>query len=351
MRAPAWLRTLLVLGATVAACDEDKHNYTGSGGTATGTGGTSGTGATSGSSDAAAGGDAGNDGGKAGSSSSANGGSGEGATGEASGGAIGGGAGGVIGGAGAAAQAGAGGDAGAPSAAACPPPDPLPTTTASVPAPDLYWTFDDADLNANEVQDRGAGQHDGTIVAGVTTGVSGIVGESFEFDGATGSVTAPATALKSSPISISVWVHFAGHVTTGGMFMNLGNGSAAWSGLGMEVRTTDQVMFATEGGNMAREIAVFGCLEFGRWVHYLGVFDGSTTTLYRDGVDVYSKPVDYTTIPFGSLPLVLGHHSLFVNRYFAGRLDEFAIWSQALTAQEVVAVYRAGATGNALIDL
>jgi hypothetical protein len=249
-------------------------------------------------------------------------------------------------------DAGAPSSAGGPSSAGAPGCSPPPELTPSVavPTPALYWAFDDADLNVNVLEDQGPDNHDGTIVAGITTGATGLIGQAFQFDGMSGNVTATAAALKTNSITVSVWLNVAQHVSTGGVFFNLGHGTATFTGLAMEVRTTDEVMFVTEGGSAATELPVFGCLDFARWVHYAAVFDGVSLTLYRDGVDVYQVPSTYSTINWGTNGLTLGQHDFFNNRFYAGLLDELGVWSSALTPAEIEAVYAAGVTGTPLYE-
>lgn len=229
-------------------------------------------------------------------------------------------------------------------------PDDQPQPSAAIPTPDLYWRFDDADVASNTLNDRSANDLDGTISGGVTTGVSGKIGQAFEFNGTSGYVTGVAgtSVLKTTPISVSAWIQVAAPVSTGGVFASLGHGAVPYTGFIIEARTTNQVMFGTEGGNATQEVPVFGCLPFARWVHYVAVFDDSTLTLYRDGSVVYTAPANFAAISYGSYPVVAGRHPFFMNRYFKGRLDELAFWTQALTPAEVLSVWWAGENGTSL---
>jgi hypothetical protein len=107
-------------------------------------------------------------------------------------------------------------------------------------------------------------------------------------------------------------------------------------------------MFGTEGGDATQEVPVFGCLPFGRWVHYVAVFDASTLNLYRDGSVVYTALANFTTITYGTYPVVAGRHPFFLNRYFKGRLDELAYFTRGLTPEEVLSIWWAGQNGTSL---
>jgi hypothetical protein len=75
------------------------------------------------------------------------------------------------------------------------------------------------------------------------------------------------------------------------------------------------------------------------WHHVAGSFDGSTIRLYVDGVEVDADtPAGPLMIARGTEPLHLGTRGTGVDMeddYFAGALDEVAIYDRALDAAEV----------------
>ena len=83
------------------------------------------------------------------------------------------------------------------------------------------------------------------------------------------------------------------------------------------------------------------CIEVDRWMHFTAVFDMTNNgfTLYRDGLRV-----DYSHLPAPVLP---GAPDLNVGRWdqmdsprpLSGTIDDYAVWSRALTADEIAAVH------------
>ena len=80
-----------------------------------------------------------------------------------------------------------------------------------------------------------------------------------------------------------------------------------------------------------------GTLVLNTWQHVAGVFNGTTLTLYVNGVQVGS-PASYTgTMGINTVPLEIGRSNIDQARYFRGRIDEVRIWNTALTATDILA--------------
>ncbi len=81
------------------------------------------------------------------------------------------------------------------------------------------------------------------------------------------------------------------------------------------------------------------CIATDRWMHFVAVFDTSNHhfSLYRDGVRV-----DGSALP---APILAGSTDLAIGRWdqgersLSGVIDDYAVWSRALTDDEVLAVY------------
>jgi hypothetical protein len=77
------------------------------------------------------------------------------------------------------------------------------------------------------------------------------------------------------------------------------------------------------------------------WHHYAGVYDTRAVTLYVDGVLQGSTPYTYGDLPPPAGPLVMGPESSVEWQQLQAAIAEVAVWSRALSAAEVAAVYRA----------
>jgi hypothetical protein len=80
-----------------------------------------------------------------------------------------------------------------------------------------------------------------------------------------------------------------------------------------------------------------------RWAHVVATFDSTHLRLYLDGKEVarHELPVPGPAAETGGL--VIGGHRAGTGRNFDGRIDEVALWSRALAAEEVAALHNGGA--------
>lgn len=99
-------------------------------------------------------------------------------------------------------------------------------------------------------------------------------------------------------------------------------------------------------GTAEQEIDAPTPITIGQWTHLAATADGTTITLYVDGVAVGSKP--QTVVPqFNTTPLQLGGvpGGSAIN-FMPGTEDEAELHSQAATAAQIAAIYNAGAAGK-----
>ncbi len=79
-----------------------------------------------------------------------------------------------------------------------------------------------------------------------------------------------------------------------------------------------------------------------RWAHVAMTFDSTRLRLYVDGVEVanHALPVPGPISETGGL--IIGGHREGTGRNYDGRLDEVAIWTRALSPEEITSLYGAG---------
>ena len=78
--------------------------------------------------------------------------------------------------------------------------------------------------------------------------------------------------------------------------------------------------------------------EDGKWHLLTGTFDGSTATIYIDGVQKNSTSVTYNT---GSSVLDIGR-AVTGSYYLTGALDDVRVYNRALSSSEVKELYNMG---------
>jgi len=179
------------------------------------------------------------------------------------------------------------------------------------------------------------GGNAGTLVGRVSF-APGEAGQAFNLDGATGYISIPdAPALEfngTTPMSAELWVFRTG---SAGVMHILGKRAGCGS---------IQYQMAFDGGGIGFGTAgTTWQLPLNAWVHLAGTFDGTNFMLYTNGVVAGSGTGSLG--PANSAPLEIGESGT-CGQMFAGMIDEVSIYSRALSAAEVAAIYNAGAAGK-----
>lgn len=82
------------------------------------------------------------------------------------------------------------------------------------------------------------------------------------------------------------------------------------------------------------------------WVHLAVVrdFTSRTVTWYRNGKPINTVATAYPTASVSNQPLIIGNG--YTGNGFIGQLDDVGVWPRALSAQEILGLYSATATGR-----
>jgi hypothetical protein len=96
-----------------------------------------------------------------------------------------------------------------------------------------------------------------------------------------------------------------------------------------------------------------GTYTVGQWYHLVAVYNASvpSATLYLNGVQVAAEtsPEEGTFFANTNAPLSIGGYSDGAQNPFVGDIDEFALYTNALTAAQVLAHYQNGINANRTI--
>jgi hypothetical protein len=89
----------------------------------------------------------------------------------------------------------------------------------------------------------------------------------------------------------------------------------------------------------------------GQWYYVVGVYDGSSSKLYVDGIEKDS----ITTCSGNIIPAIgqstfIGSGHATARNYFDGLIDEVVIYDRALSAAEIMDIYQTGLAGQSDID-
>jgi len=105
---------------------------------------------------------------------------------------------------------------------------------------------------------------------------------------------------------------------------------------------TQRVVFTRWDQNATVAAVTSSPVPQGQWSHVVASADGSTLTLYVNGAPVASGPEASITPNIAATHVSFGATSDFTSEYYAGALDEPAVYTHALAPARVLAHYQAG---------
>lgn len=193
-----------------------------------------------------------------------------------------------------------------------------------------YWPFDDQSVSTADVQAGNNGTVNGN--AGFVAGHSGAAGDfAIEFDGVDDSVTTEVPLLDDQGIySITGWV-------------NLADSQADRTGL---FGQNDLVEFGINGVTMSAwtvgegTLAATQSLPIGEWVHVATVSGETERMLYINGQEVGTGAADPDNRGVAGFNFNIGGGGIWDadGDWFAGQIDDVAVFSVALTPGEIAAL-------------
>ena len=209
-----------------------------------------------------------------------------------------------------------------------------------------YWSFDGQDMDwastTAEALDRSGNSNNGDVRNGAKV-ARGISGQALGFDGVDDYVETSITMgdFASSGFSISGWFYGTAFDAT----------NYVANPVTSEIRgsTTDRIAMGVDGGNFAiliytnKRILITGStLSPGKWYHGVYTYDGTNIRGYLNGIlDI--GPFSETLGSTSGSTTKIGKSALAAAKYFNGTIDEVRIYNRALSADEVMELYRAGA--------
>ena len=199
-----------------------------------------------------------------------------------------------------------------------------------------YWNFDEG--SGSIAHDTSGSGYNG-VVSGATWG-TGKINSGLSFNGTTNYVVTPNIALGTT-FSISAWVN-SGGAAQGGYVRIAETQYSPGFYLGTNASGTGYKVIVNGGGGATGTCgAGYGCAEGGvvtsGWHLVTATFDGTTARLYVDnavaGSDTFLAP------PNTNLPLYIGRYYGGSSNGWNGTIDEVRLYSRALTAVEIGAIF------------
>ena len=210
--------------------------------------------------------------------------------------------------------------------------------------PLLYFRLDE--MSGAIAHDLSGNARDGTYVGNVTLGASGATPDgdtSVNLDGTSGTIQASAALAFAglAAMTLEVWVL---PVSTALQYSPVAakediaaprDGYLLW----LRVPSTGSTAGFERWATTANKALTSAALPPMTWHHLVATYDGSNARLYLDGV-LQSAAASSLLLAQTVVPLSFGSNA-YEGTFYAGRLDEVAVYGHALAANRVLAHYQA----------
>ena len=207
------------------------------------------------------------------------------------------------------------------------------TVNAALPEVIAKYTFDSTAADAS-------GNNNTATLNGTTSYAAGKINNALVLDGSTGYASLPAGIVSSlNNFTISAWVK-ASSVSTWSRVFDFGTGTTAYMFLTLNAGSYPRFAITTNSNGSEQVINGTTAFTTGVWHHVAVTLSGTTGTLYIDGVAVASN-TGMTLKPssLGSTTQNYIGKSQWSDPYLNGSVDDFRIYSRALSASEISSLY------------
>jgi hypothetical protein len=217
----------------------------------------------------------------------------------------------------------------------------------------LYWPLDETSgrFAGGPVATAGSGKYASTgVTYGTPDALAAAVGSAISLDGSSGAVR--GNTLLQGPQSFSAEVWFNTTTTRGGKILGFGNSNNRLSSSidrHLYMQNSGRLSFGVYQGSVRHTVSSLAAYNDGRWHHAVVTFGPAGMQLYVDGARVASSTqptsaevyTGYWQLGFDSLS---GWPNRPTSNYFAGRLDEFAVYPTQLSQVRISAHHSLGLT-------
>lgn len=208
--------------------------------------------------------------------------------------------------------------------------------------PFLYWELEES--SGTTATDSASGRNPGVYYNGVTLDDDGIrSANAARFDGVDDHVVATRSVRGPSTYSTEIW--FTTTTTTGGKLIGFGDAASgeSWSyDRHVTMRDDGRLTFGAYPGHEA-SVTSPTAYNDGHWHQTVATQSAEGMRLYVDGVEV-ARNTEAGAQDYSGYWRIGGDNvwSGTSSRYFAGTLDEAAVYSYALSPSQIAAHYAIG---------
>ncbi|WP_150307656.1 PKD domain-containing protein [Planctomonas psychrotolerans] len=204
--------------------------------------------------------------------------------------------------------------------------------------PDLYWRLDDS--SGSIAADASPSGTPGTYIGGVTKQQEGVLqgNASAAFDGSSGHVVSSRQVSGPQVYSTELW--FSSTSQQGGKLIGFGNASSGTSGnydRHVYLQPDGRLVFGIWNGT-ANIITSPAAYNDGRWHHVVATQAANGLRLYVDGELLGTHPANRSD-SYAGYWRIGGDNTWGSSPFVNARIDEAAVYSTALSAEQVRAHY------------
>ena len=213
-----------------------------------------------------------------------------------------------------------------------------------------YWTFDDGTVTDGTVADV-VGDNDATFGSAASWYAPGVIGKAVDLQGQPGNdwnarvtVAAPhtlnAATGATNQITMEAWIQ-PDDISTNTYTEVMRQEGSGGKFLSFQSNGT-HLMLKLEGQNLSATGLNVSTLEDGNWHHVAGTYDGTTMRIYLDGTQIASSDRTVTLSTATPSDFIIGNLTYSNPTYseaFDGRIDEVAVWDEALSAGTIADHY------------
>jgi hypothetical protein len=235
-----------------------------------------------------------------------------------------------------------------------PPPSSTPSPMSSPMGIVSLWKCEDG--TGTTLSDS-VGNNDGVIAgAFFASGPNEGLGKALQFDGSAYVAVADSPTIKPSVLTVEAWIYMDQLPSTSGYpaptesAFDIVAKFRTYPNYGFEFGVVqDRLGFTVGADGWVRAVGATS-LEAGQWYHVAGVYDGNTVMVYLNGVQdgLTDKPTGMTFANSDNLLEIGGNHQQLggsLERCFKGRIDEIALYNEALSSDEIASHYANGVQG------
>lgn len=206
-----------------------------------------------------------------------------------------------------------------------------------------WWKFDEENVSGTAI-DSSSGGKNGTYYGSMTNSdvTTGSIGKALDFDGSDDYVSNASFSINGNAAgTLSFWMKTSTNQSLK-YPIAIPQASAGTNGFDFYFNGSNNINFFINGSVANNDLGMTGVTYAdGNWHHIVGTYDGTTQSLYFDGILKSSATTASGTIEAAAGEINIGRFGAF-GAYYTGEVDEVRIYSKSLSASEVNILYQLG---------